>query len=142
MTKMKNKFMALREYISNWHKIEERPPHNETAFIDGFIEYTKEAREDIDFSFHGDGAYFGKEICLLYQQGTCIDFELSFEIAYCSEQISIYRADHGGCWQPTFLSMGEEHSRFEEVKSALYDLLYYFLGLPNPNPNPNPNQAR
>ena len=121
----------LKEYIKNWIAIDGQKPCNEDLFVNEFIDLITKLDDERDISFDGEGSYFGKQITLHLNSGVWIgDPLIHFEIAYSQNQIRVYTANHHGFWNPEYLSMSNEHPRFEEVKKPLFKLLYKVFGLP------------
>lgn len=126
----------LKEYIENWISIEGLKPCNEELFINEFINLLNTIDDDRDISFDGEGSYFGKQITLHWNSGVWVgDPLINFEIAYSQSSISVYTANNHGFWTPEYLSMTSKDARFDEVKTALFKLLYRVFGLPE-NINP------
>ena len=120
----------LKQYIQNWKQIDGVKPANEPVFIDGFIWLLNNIDDDREIDFHGEGSYFGKEIAInidsWYGKG---DRDLSFEIAYSGEQITVYDANHNGFWHPPYLEVKKGHERFDDVRCALINRLTKVFGL-------------
>jgi hypothetical protein len=120
----------LKKYIEKWRK-EKLKPCNEVEFIEGFIKMLNSDEYLLDCEFDGDGAYFGKQIIIAYCPHIRGDRDLSFEIAYSNDKISVYTANHNGFWQPEYLKLESGQARFNDVKEPLFKVLYRFFGLPN-----------
>lgn len=84
-------------------------------FQECMVKYSKE----IYIEFHGDGAYFGKQILISfngYYHMHNDPIELNFEMAYdfSTEQYVIYKANHNGYWVPSF-SSGKMTKEFQNI---------------------------
>ncbi len=119
----------LKEYIKEWRAIIGIKPMNDVVFIEGFCTLLN-GLETEDLSFYGDGAYFGKQVIIEYNNNYRYpDGDLRFEVAYSKEQIRVYTASHEGFWTPEYIRLckGDEH--FEKVKDTLYSNLIRLFGL-------------
>jgi ribonucleotide reductase beta subunit family protein with ferritin-like domain len=114
----------LIEYIREW-KTNKIKPENEETFITLFLEFIENF--DGHFQFDGDGAYFGKQI-VISRHNMGYD-ELTFEIAYSSNSISIYTGHHSGFWTPEFIQMTDSHSDFKKIKNAVVSLVKKQVGI-------------
>lgn len=125
-------FQPLIDYVSNWNSIEGVKPKNEKLFLDYFLLLINNYPDEREVNFDGDGSYFGKQITLepfsFWGRG---NQNISFEIAYNDNNISVYTKNHNGYWTPEFISMTSDNDRFNEVKKCLFDFLYRVFGLPN-----------
>ena len=78
-------------------------------FLNLFQECLVKCPEEIFIEFHGEGAYFGKQILISfnnYYHMVNSPIELNFEMAYdfSSGKYVIYKANHNGYWVPDFSS--------------------------------------
>ena len=87
--------------------------------------------DERDISFDGEGSYFGKQITLSYGSGVWVgDKDLSFEISYSYEKISVYRKDHEGYWVPEYLSVSSgKHPEYRMLADVLFPLLRKAFGV-------------
>lgn len=121
----------LKDYVAKWKSIEGIKPKNEPEFINGFLELLQTLEDDRDISFDGEGSYFGKQVTLSYGAGVWVrDRELSFEICYSRDTISVYRADHDGFWVPEYLYLKSgKDKEYITVSNILFPLLKRVFGV-------------
>lgn len=120
--------MDLEAYIKEWNRYDQKPC-NENVFIDLFIKYINSIDNSNDVKFHGDGAYFGKQVSIYKDSNYFGSGLLHFEAAYNKEAIRVYTGNHHGFWRPPYMDLGEKHERFNEVKSIFFPFLRKIFGL-------------
>ena len=118
----------LISYVVNWKHEKGIKPCNEVEFINLFLEFISTI--DLDFTFNGDGAYFGKQITICRDNGyRCGYDELTFEIAYHSTKIVIYDGNNNGFWVPEYACILSSDTRFQEIKDAIFSLIKKHIGI-------------
>lgn len=126
------KFEKLIEYVDNWNAIEGIKPKNEPLFVIEFAKLIENYPDEREVSFDGEGSYFGKQVTLEpFSFWGKAPRQLSFEVSYDENNISVYKKDHHGFWTPEFLYMKKGDVDFEDVKKLLFDFLLKTFGLCN-----------
>ena len=123
-------FKELENYLTNWFNIENIKPKNEPVFIQEFIKFiSPENFENLQFSFDGDGSYFGKQITVSIFNNWNSGYLLQFEICYDYKKISVYNANHNGFWTPEFIDIEKNNGNFSKLQTKLSKLLFHFFGI-------------
>lgn len=118
----------LINYVVNWKNDQNIKPCNEVEFIDLFLEFISTV--DLNFSFDGNGAYFGKQITICRDNGYLSGYdELTFEIAYDVNKIVIYNGNHNGFWVPEYACILSTDTRFLEIQNAIFSLIKKHIGI-------------
>lgn len=127
--KTEKDFDNLIAYIKNWNEIDGIKPCNEETFIKEFLNLINNYPDEMEVTFDGEGAYFGKQVTLepfSYYGRPPID--LRFEVAYSKTLLKVYSANHNGFWYPEFLSI-EKGKDEHNVIGQFYDFLKLIFGL-------------
>ena len=116
--------------VQKWKDVEGVKPQNDPQFIECFLECLKDADYE-DFTFDGDGAYFGKQVT--WEVGSHYwcnkDVNLSFEIAYSDNEIRVYTGRNEGFWVSEYISINSKHEYFYTTKHILIQKLKEIFGI-------------
>ena len=120
----------LSTMVQRWKDVEGIKPQNDQKFIDAFSKCLLEANYE-DFTFDGDGAYFGKQVTweVDSQYWGIRDPHLNFEIAYPDKEIRVYDGRNNGFWVCEYISMNKDHESFNYLKEALFQKLQEVFGM-------------
>ena len=120
----------LSTLVQRWKDVEGIKPQNDQKFIDAFSKCLIEADCE-DFTFDGDGAYFGKQVTweVDSQYRGSRDPHLNFEIAYSDKEIRVYDGRNNGFWVCEYISMNKDHLSFNCLKETLFQKLQEVFGI-------------
>ena len=120
----------LSTMVQRWKDVEGVKPQNDQKFIDAFSKCLVEANYE-DFTFGGDGAYFGKQVTweVDSQYWGIRDPHLNFEIAYSDKEIRVYDGRNNGFWVCEYISMNKDHESFNYLKETLFQKLQEVFGM-------------
>lgn len=122
----------LKELVQRFDSTKDDSEYEE-EFLKTFQDCLEQNFKEIVFEFDGEGAYFGKQCKISFNEYYYMykENELNFEIAYDfnSNKISIYKENHNGFWVCSFYS-GPMTDNF---KSIFKKTLLYQIGVENEN---------
>lgn len=119
-------------YVQTW---KEHKTQNDSKFIDFFLAFLNDNLDTdtsmIEVSFDGPGSYFGKQVTLTENAPFAYSRETCLEIAYNSNQLSVYTGRHDGFWVLEYLNLTSEHPEFLRVMKTLMNFLNERFGIIN-----------
>lgn len=122
----------LKELVQRFDSTKDDSEY-ENEFLKAFQECLFENLKEIVFEFDGEGAYFGKQCKISFNEYYYMyqEYELNFEIAYDfnSNKISIYKENHNWFWVCPFYS----GPMTDNIKNIFKKTLLYQIGIENEN---------
>lgn len=92
--------------------VERNSPNNDQyKFFELFLVYIKSLTSN-DFTFDGEGSYFGNQITVCQKLRFGGISLLDFEVAYDDNQIVVYTANHHGFYVRPYCCIKNDDSRF------------------------------